>query len=512
MALPEYFGRNAVAAAQAISGLDERRLGDQLHDVNVGITVGVDAKKPEGQALAEFLVRVLARLYPRLTLRSRAAGATLSALGDLALRINPKIELGGEPSIEIVIGAQRLKASSGQRVFVGSNGWQAHVSPTRALSCGPTDIPFGAGVAACVAAANVFRLVFLPEAAPDADTKINSLEGDELIGFRERLQGSIGNVVLTGAGAIGNAAVWALSRVTMDGTLDIVDPERVDLGNLQRYVLAERGHVSVSKAPLLASYFAGGIRARPFESDLASYLQNNGYASQAMLLALDSARDRRAAQASLPRWIANAWTQPGDLGVSTHDFLNGACVSCLYLPDKANRNEDEIIAEAFGIPSLLMEVRRLLFRGEGVPRALLEAIAHARDIALDRLLPFENRPLRSLYTEGFCGGAVIPLSQVGTPRADVHVPLAHQSALAGLLLAASAVRHSLGGARGSRITQLDVLKPVPTEVTRPAAKHPSGMCICQDLDYRRVYETKYAFVEESEHAGDFRSEEASTDR
>jgi len=211
-----------------------------------------------------------------------------------------------------------------------------------------------------------------------------------------------------------------------------------------------------------------------------------------MLLALDSARDRRAAQSSLPKWVANAWTQPGDLGVSTHDFVNGACVSCLYLPDQVSRNDDEIISDALGIPDRVMEVRTLLARGEGTPRALLEAISSARNVDLDRLLAFEGRPVRSLYTEGFCGGAVISLDQIGAPRADVHVPLAHQSALAGVLLAAAAVRHALGGAEGSKIMQLDVLKRLPTELTRPAAKSERQICICQDTDYQAAFNVKYS--------------------
>lgn len=47
------------------------------------------------------------------------------------------------------------------------------------------------------------------------------------------------------------------------------------------------------------------------------------------------------------------------------------------------------------------------------------------------------------YIEGLCGGAVLPLQRTGRPRQDVHVPIAHQSALAGVLLAASAAQDAL---------------------------------------------------------------------
>ena len=80
-----------------------------------------------------------------------------------------------------------------------------------------------------------------------------------------------------------------------------------------------------------------------------------------------------------------------------------------------------------------------------------------RDVPLAKLLPFEGRPLRALHTEGFCGGTVTPLGEPGRSANDVHVPLAHQSALAGVLLAAAGVRMGLSGRVDSVVTQYDVL-------------------------------------------------------
>ena len=297
--------------------------------------------------------------------------------------------------------------------------------------------------------------------------------------------------MLAGAGAVGNAAAWALSRTAVDGSIEIVDHESVDLGNLQRYVLAERDDEAREKAPFVAGRFVGKLTATGHACTIAEFLQNKNHKVDNLLLALDSAKDRCAAQASLPRRVANAWTQPGDLGVSCHDFLEGACVSCMYLPSGKRKNEDEIIAESFGVPDRLMQVRTLLYKNQGAPRDLLDAIAAARDVPLDRLLAFKGRPLRALYTEGFCGGAVIPLGEPGRPANEVHVPLAHQSALAGVLLAAAGVRMSRGGHVGSVVTQYDVLKPQERFQVYPAAKPPGERCICQDADYRDAYRRKY---------------------
>src|SRR6266403_734495 len=62
---------------------------------------------------------------------------------------------------------------------------------------------------------------------------------------------------------------------------------------------------------------------------VAEFVRTAGYDWPHVLVALDTAADRRSVQASLPKWIANSWTQPGDLGLSVHGQFDGpgACLS-----------------------------------------------------------------------------------------------------------------------------------------------------------------------------------------
>ena len=492
MAISDYFQRNAVAISQALSGLDEQRLELALRDVCIGVTIGPDADGFEGRANIDLLIRLLARLYPSIIIRDERDDVDAQSNNDLAQRINPRIDLSGRPSAEIVIGSPRVRQTASRTVFVGSNGWIAKLSTRVPQECGDTNNPYGAGLAACFAAADLFRSVFLTDAELDGDFEFAFPTIAECASSSGNLRGDVGNIILAGAGAIGNAAAWALSRTDVSGSLEVVDHESVDLGNLQRYVLAERNDENRPKADLLAGNFIGTLPASAQNCSLADFLQKRRHKTDTLLLALDSARDRRAAQASLPRRIANAWTQPGDLGISVHDFLDGACVNCLYLPDTAVKNEDQIIAESFGVSEdRLMQIRALLHENAGAPRDLLEAISTSRDIPLDKLLAFENRPLRHLYREGFCGGAVISLAELGTPASDVHVPLAHQSATAGLLLAGTGVQMALGNSGNSTVARYDVLKAQEQFYTHPIAKRPGGKCICQDNDYIGVYRKKY---------------------
>lgn len=496
VALADYFGRAALAAAQVLQGFDESAFRDTLARVRVGLTFADDASAShEGRTLLELTVRLVARLYPTLVIRGvDGAGAYADQLRDLARAINPNIEFGSEPTIEIVVGEKATPTAS-LVVYAGSRGWEALVGTGDRQPIGTTTNPFGAAAAACLASANVFRAVFLGSANLDDQVIVSTFRHD---GDAPVLPDSIalGEGVLFGAGAVGMAALWTLAAAPITGTLHVVDHQNIDLGNLQRYILASRQDEGRAKVELVSSHFRGRLlRIHEHPLQHADFLSRCGYRWDRVLLALDSARDRRAVQAALPKWVANSWTQPGDLGVSVHARFGeaAACVACLYLPESKGRNEDQIVAEALGISERLMEVRILLHNGEGVPRSLLEAIAAGLDRPLDRLLPFEGKSIRTLYVEGVCGGQVLPLARAGGAPAEVHVPLAHQSALAGVLLAAAFVSDALMEARDAStiVTRVNLLRPLTTEITQPALADPRGICFCQDPHYRAAYVAKY---------------------
>lgn len=495
MALADYYARGALAAAQVLSGFDEGRFRARLVETPVAIRIP-DATNPEGEALADLLVRLFARLYPRLALLGPST--TVEKLGVLAKAINPAIELVNDATVGVVIGAEAEKDAFETTVYAGSSGWDALISTRTPQPVGDSVNPFGPGVAACVVAANVFRRVFLPtwEELADYELRFSAWALDRVEEPTDRPLGSAlrSPAVLVGFGAIGNAALWALRRAPVSGALHVVDPQQVELGNLQRYVLTTRTDEGRDKVDLIGGPRSNSLDIVPHHASLAEFLANNGYTWESFLLGLDSARDRRAAQASLPRWTANAWTQPGDLGVSVHPHFGaeGACVACLYLPEDRLRNEDELVAESLGIPELQMDVRTLLYSGAPLQRGFLEAVARGVSRPMEALLPFEGSSIRELYVDGFCGGAVIPLSEVGRPSEDLHVPLAHQSALAGVLLAGTLVRSTLGGDPPiTTASRINLLGPIGVALAQPIRARRDGRCLCDDLIFRTTYERKY---------------------
>lgn len=500
MGLADYYGRGALAAAQVLSGFDEGRFRARLEDTAVGVVIG-DTDSVEGRALGDLLVRLLARLYPRLTLLGPAH--SVRYLQALATAINPAIDLTPDAAVGIAIG--QVESPFETTFYAGAAGWDALLSTTRAQRTGDSDNPFGPGVAASLAAANLFRRIFLTEWSERADEAIRFSTWafdrvDQATRLPRRPWALQGEAVLVGAGAIGNAALWALSRARLTGTLHVIDPQEVELGNLQRYVLCTRADEGRSKVDVAQSLRSRSLKLVPHNVSMAAFLSKHGYAWDYFLLGLDSARDRRSAQSALPRWIANAWTQPNDLGVSIHPTFGteGACVACLYLPEVRLRNEDDLVAEALRVQHLQIDVRNLLYSGAPLQRGFLEAVAGSASLPLEALLPFEGRSIRDLYVEGFCGGAVIPLSEVGRPPEDLHVPLAHQSALAGVLLAAALVRSALGRDPSiASATRLNVLASVGTNLTQPIRARRNGRCLCDDEAFCDQYRRKYSPIPQS---------------
>ena len=507
MAIADFFHRDAVAISQILHGFQIDAFTKQLERTRLAIAFGADlTSSRDGRALLDLSVRLAARLYPHVTFVTTLGCDRLAdEMISISTSINPNIEVSkkegaprvytGNPtaSIAITIG-MKAPAIDACTIYAGCNGWLGHVGTQKPYGISDLGNPFGAGFAACLAAANVFRFLFLDEATDTLDEDIEfPLDAATFPKLTEVTLAQA--LVLVGVGAVGNGAAWALTRAPLIGRIHLIDPQVVDLGNLQRYVLCARSDVGRVKAAIVTQAFVGALKAVPHHDTWAAFVATQGYTWERVLVAVDSARDRRAVQGSLPRWIANAWTQTGDLGVSSHAFLGAnACLACLYLPTGRTKSEDQLIAEGLKVPHLQDQVRFLLGSGNGASKELCDAIAAAWDVPTERLGAFVGRPIRELWVEGVCGGGVIPLGKAGSAPGEQQVPLAFQSAFAGLLLAAEAVRDVLRGGteRKTLVRRVDVLRrrlgdPAP----RPALKAGTGSCICEDPDFVATYKTKY---------------------
>ncbi|MER8573051.1 ThiF family adenylyltransferase [Mesorhizobium sp. M1409] len=305
----------------------------------------------------------------------------------------------------------------------------------------------------------------------------------------------IGETHLIGLGAIGHGSLWALARQSgLSGRLHVVDHEAIELSNLQRYVLAGQAEVGLSKAALATHALrstALEVEAHPMK--WAEYVARRGdWVFERVGVALDTAADRLAVQGALPRWIANAWTQEQDLGISRHGFDDGqACLCCMYMPTGKSKDEHQLVAEELGMPEAHEEVKALLQTNTGVPNEFVARVATAMAVPFEPLAAFVGQPLRSFYQQVICGGLVFQLSD-GSRLVRTVVPMAFQSALAGIMLAADLVKHSAGFPMSpTTSTRVNLLRALGSHLHDPKAKDSSGRCICSDEDFVAAYRLKY---------------------
>jgi hypothetical protein len=532
MARAPYFDKIALAASSVLQGFEYDDFGRRLeHQLLVVAFDDTAALSSEGRTILGMVVNLAARFYPSMGIRAEGPHAKdfATTLERTALLINPLIDFASQATAThtgtyIIVGNARASVFGASAdtfsIYSGSDGWVAELS-TEPVQLGKSKLPFGAAASGCLAIAAAFRRAFddqLPCAnATDFSIIFSTRSGNTGITAREEAANAgfsedvteIGDVVLVGIGAIGCAVLWTLLRLPgLSGRMHLIDKEVVDPTNPQRYLITGAYDVGRAKVDLVDARHGESESElrRPAATPQALELvrhhvswgqflarRDRPWKLPRVLVALDSAKDRMAITAALPGWVANAWTQPNDLGISRHRGIGpGACIACLYVPtSRSPKNEDQLVAEACGLAGEEMLVRQLLYTGVAVGEDLIRRIAGKMGVPAESLMNFASQPLRVFYSEAVCGGIVLRLraksentdqDSAGKPARARVAPAAFQSALAGVLLAAALVAESQGLSAppdGWKIT-LDITRPLGTSLLVPIAKHPSGKCLCQD--------------------------------
>ncbi len=463
-------------------------------------------------------INLLARLYPRISIEGPAE--LQEQLAAIATSINPACELVDSASDTLGIHLGPALNSDHNLIQAWARGWNALVGVDEESLGDSAAVPAALATAAC-AVGELFRQVFRTELAARGKNVSPSCGGFNLITLGEPSAEplvpsdtvDVGRIHLAGAGAIGQAAALTLARMDARGTLIAVDHETLTLSNLQRYLGAEDADVDEAKVLLLKRRFATKtLKIQPVYRRWEAHPFDNE-APETVLVALDSAEDRIGVQASLPRRVYNAFTQPEDLGWSRHEsFGNEPCLACMYWPTRRRPSQYELVAQSVG----QHELRALAYLVSKVPvgtplppggipeqiphlpppaeaerwltTAILDDIAAANNVPSGVLAAWRQRSLDEFYREGICGGALLD-AQVGGGQREVVVPLAHQSALAGIMLATQLiaaessilVEHRSVTVEG----RLDVLTPLPQILAVPRAREP--LCLCGDADFQSAH-------------------------
>ncbi len=486
MALAPFYERvyGALGGHLAIS---RESLESVLGRVTVGIQLSSQPNDNE-KWIGSLATSLVARLYPKIAITGKAG--VIGEFKELAKSINPDIEFADQADASTTIGIGAVSLKGG--IYPAASGWVAKLESSPRNLNGPKN-PYAAGAAACLASAELFRRVFIGSTS-DGEFAVSLLNFDKDTGAESKYSKiDIGDVAFVGIGAVGNAALWALSRDSaVQGNVDLVDAEVVELSNLQRYVLASNADIGKSKVDLAKALFSGSkVNSAAHKVNLEEFVQPNELLEvPTLVISVDNVDARRAAQALLPKMVINGWTGEQALGASWHVFSRDvACLACLYHPHGAGLSAIDQAANALGLT--VERTAQLWVTRQPLSSDDLTVVSHALGVSEHELAPWRRKPLGDIYTDVVCGA--VPLNVRGATRVEM-VPLAHQSALAGILMAAELIKRShpelAKMAQAEPLVSWDnILQPPPAIWGKPRAREPG--CICGDADYQNVYKAKW---------------------
>lgn len=485
MALASFFDRVYGAIGGHLS-VSRESLTDLLQSVIVEIRCGADVSQNDAW-IAELAANLLARLYPRISISG--PGRLCSPLRNLAKQINPNIEFEetAPSSTTISIGSGHSEGA----LFPSASGWVARLSHGGSRLKGPAN-PYASAAAASFATAELFRRIFL-RATPERDFSLSLLNFDSETGVDTELpSGNLHDVLFVGVGAIGNAAIWCLARdERRRGRLTLLDAERLELLNLQRYVLGTSTDVLKPKVAIAQNELRRTrISVIPEQQTLEAFADEGTAKVPLICISVDSARTRITAQALLPKLIVNGWTGDAAVGASWHIFSRtAACLACLYYPHGRGLSQTEQAASALGLSperaALLWVTRQPLSEDD------IATAAKTLGTTETVLQPWRGKSLGELYTDVVCGA--VPVNTPQTGKQEV-VPLAHQSALAGTLMAAELVKRTdrtlTGKSQREVLVSWDNVLQSPPRIWRKPRAREAG-CICGDSAYQSAYRAKW---------------------
>jgi molybdopterin/thiamine biosynthesis adenylyltransferase len=327
-------------------------------------------------------VVLLIRICPNITIHIPAACEDLRVLSRVfskRLAFGPGVEYSDHVddvgSFDAILSVGAAVKPGLPWTTINSNGWLARVSSGTSGLTADVDMenPVGALAAASLGVGEVFKRLI----------KLRPERGDFLNGFSFSLRtyrtgetdcgldlpSSVDlDLLLVGAGAIGNGIVRLLSQLPCRGRIDIVDPQTYGEENLGTCILMGPHDLGASKAKTLAAHLRTPLlEAQAFEMTFEEYARDAGAIPAVVLNGLDNISARHQVQRTLwPDIIVDGAIGDFICQVSRHPWPDDvACLMCLF-------------REPAGVPAEVLQMQATGLAPERVSRP--DALVAASDV------------------------------------------------------------------------------------------------------------------------------------
>lgn len=247
------------------------------------------------------------------------------------------------PSIIFYVGSTRARDLRGESWRLTGTAGRGALVPAADDSAPFPNYPMGALAAANLAAAEVFKFAMRPLVEP----RLSDLVAPSLRSSVRLLDDSfvdaprtLGRVDCISGGAVVQAAAHALLRIPgLSGDLRVLEPDRLDLTNLNRYLLVRASLVGQLKSECLEACSTPALRIRGVPMAFtAETLGTISPLASRVLVGTDAVPPRWLAQELEPQWLAIGATTHYQALVSDHT-KDSACARCLHPGDDGVRAE-----------------------------------------------------------------------------------------------------------------------------------------------------------------------------
>jgi hypothetical protein len=317
----------------ALLGMDEEEAAEKL---DIAILISFNGSDKTSRLLARMVQQLLNR-----TVRSSG----------------PIVDMAKNQSAEVVIGDLKPR-SSGPHVFVSVTREGMIIAGRQQGMWGVTKVhPALLQLTACYVSAAALKAAVKETEQLGGNGPITMTFADVLGQNPSVLEKSVilDEAYLAGAGAVGNAFLFALRWFDVSGRLHVVDPKLVREGNLNRCMFFDVSTIGTQKA------FSLCRAAQPFfkRLDLVPHAKridelearSRGPWLQRLIVAVDSRRTRRSLQTEIPGEVYDASTT--DIREIVLHFnrqpTDGECLCCVYKEEENERARERHIAESLGV-------------------------------------------------------------------------------------------------------------------------------------------------------------------
>jgi molybdopterin/thiamine biosynthesis adenylyltransferase len=164
----------------------------------------------------------------------------------------------------------------------------------------------------------------------------------------------LGKCQLAGAGAVGNALLYALQFLPVKGEIAIFDPKKITGGIVNRCLWFDPEDIGFGKATTLARKANNSFKDvtfSPYEATAQGARAEYGNEFNCLLVGVDSRLSRRQLQSELPYEVFDASTTGVEEVVFHHNvlFTGQACLACIYNETDAERRFESHVAETLNV-------------------------------------------------------------------------------------------------------------------------------------------------------------------